>query len=99
MSIEYAFGYHEAWEVWLHAWRAKQREGGGTVDPKIEVKELEYWITKNRQRASVAELCPYCQEEIAAAILAGHDPFKMPQYVKDAIEVFEKMRWRAKRSK
>lgn len=90
MSVNYALGFHERWEVWLHARRVANLADGRLETPLQEQKALEVWLTVNRKKSHDAVLCPTCNEEIAEALLDGRDPFATPKFARDAIENFGK---------
>lgn len=92
MSIDYALGYHEAWEAWLHAARAAWLLAGKQTTSKEEQTALEQYLTKNRKVANLPALCSLCSEEIASDILEGKDPFETPQFARDAIKAFTNSR-------
>lgn len=88
MTIEYALGYHEAWEVWLHVQRADWLTRGVQVTAAQEQQHLENWLSRNLKHAVKATLCPICNERIAECLLTGEDPFAVPQFARDALENF-----------
>lgn len=85
---QYALGYHEAWEVYLHGLRASRQAAGSPMTHTEELIHLERYFTENRKNASKAKLCPSCNEAIAQALIDGRDPFATPEFAREAIENF-----------
>jgi hypothetical protein len=85
-GINYALGYHQRWEVWLHEARRAAAEALKPLTPPEEVRLLEAWLTENKKRATEITLCSVCNELIAEALLTGKDPFECPQTARDDIK-------------
>ena len=91
----YAMGYHEAWEAWLHSFRSAALLEGRVLTHKEETKALEEWLTKNHAVASQHVICKPCHDAIHDAIFTGEEVFAVPALVRNAITEFSiKMRRR-----
>src|SRR5271169_4279218 len=84
-EINFALGFHEQWEAWLHQLRASRELAGTVLGAKEETRLLEEWLTRNRKTATKPTRCRPCTEAILAAVANGEDAFSCPKTARDAL--------------
>lgn len=84
----FALGYHEKWEAWLHEYRALAVASGKPLTMKEEADAVCKWMTANHRTAAMVTPCNICQEQIAQAMLDGTDPFVCPESARQLLEQY-----------